>query len=192
MMTGVENKKNPIGYIFIWYVTLLCDFQENVADEKWWIFHSVDIISILSVWAISNSSLYRGYQLFHVACIHSRVVKGKKILSSAHRALSSGTWKKILNVMSIWSICLMFYEYGSSQSSIEHVQRAFFRLFFLYDKNSYHESAQECPLYLSKVFSMKNILHEKRKNGKKYRLCQVNFMTFISGVFFTVLYKKCG
>lgn len=32
--------------------------------------HNVDIISILSVWAISNSSLYRGYQLFHVAYIH--------------------------------------------------------------------------------------------------------------------------
>lgn len=46
--------------------------------EKWWISHNVDIISILSVWAISNSSLYRGYQLFHVAYIHSRVVKRKK------------------------------------------------------------------------------------------------------------------
>lgn len=71
-------KKKPDRVHFIWYVTLLCDFQENVADEKWWIFHNVDIISILSVWAISNSSLYRGYQLFHVAYIHSRVVKRKK------------------------------------------------------------------------------------------------------------------
>lgn len=86
----------------------------------------------------------------------------------------------------------MLYSVGllNHQSSMFNV---LFSGYFLYDKNSYHERAQECPLYLSKVFLWKIFCMKSAKMAKKYRLCQVNFMTFIfRAFFFCTMQKNAG
>lgn len=83
----------------------------------------------------------------------------------------------------------MLYSVGllNHQSSMFNV---LFSGYFLYDKNSYHERAQECPLYLSKVFLWKIFCMKSAKMAKNI-VC-VKWISWHSyfGRFFSVPCKK--